>query len=30
MKKFWNFMRVTDQDPGSETEGFELRLDLVG
>ena len=27
MKKFWNFMRVTDQDPGSEAEGFELRLD---
>ena len=26
-KKFWNFMKVTDQDPGSGAEGFELRLE---
>lgn len=26
-KKFWNFIKVTDQDPSSGAEGFELRLD---
>lgn len=27
MKKFWNFVKITDQDPGSEAESFELRLE---
>lgn len=26
-KKFWNFVKVTDQEPGSEAEAFELRLE---
>lgn len=26
-KKFWDFMRIKDEDPGSEAESFELRLE---
>ena len=26
-KKFWNFLKVTDQEPDSEAENFELRLE---
>ena len=26
-KKFWDFIRIKDEDPGSEAENFELRLE---